>query len=283
MPANVTVILPTFNRPHTIAYSIESVLRQSYPSLELHVIGDGCDAETERVALSSGDARVRFHRFPKGRGFGYGNRNRVLRETRSEFIAYATDDDLWFPDHLERGLSIIGRDNVMLAAFRSYRVLPPDVVDPHFFAYDWRLPVLSAFLRHWFMGAVSCIHRRELFDHIGYWNAALRRFGDRDFYNRARRGVPTRYVNEATVLRFYAQDWDWHYPHTAEPPQRRYLAKVQDSAWRQQFRRLAQPGQRSPGVRYRQLRDFGRFGVRSGLKFVRFWYERARARPGGHE
>src|SRR6185436_3459422 len=71
----VDVILPTYRRPHTIAYAIRSVLAQTHRDFTLHVVGDGCSAETEAVVDGIQDPRIRFHLFPKAMGFGYAHRN----------------------------------------------------------------------------------------------------------------------------------------------------------------------------------------------------------------
>ena len=279
--AAVDVILPTHRRPHTVACAVEAVLRQTHSHLTLHVVGDGCDDATEAAVRAVRDPRLRFHRFAKAPGFGYANRNPVLRANAAPFVAYANDDDLWFPDHLERGLAALRHDGLELVAFRSIHVQVPDRLDPHFFAFDWRARPFGAFLRNWFMGAGTLVHRRRVFERVGYWNELLVRFGDREFFNRARvSGLLSAYVDCVTVLRFYAQHWDAHYAGLAEVPQRRYLAHLADPDWREQVRRRAAPGSRGVAERWRQWMDFARFGVRSGPKFVRFWYERARYATG---
>jgi glycosyltransferase involved in cell wall biosynthesis len=276
MPAAVDVILPTHRRPHTIAYAIEAVLRQTHTDLALHVVGDGCDDATAAVVARAGDPRLCFHRFAKARGFGYANRNHVLRATRAPLVAYANDDDLWFPDHLARGVTALERLGVDLVAFRSVHVQVPDLLDPHFFAFDWRAPPLGPLLRNWFVGAGTLVHRRAVFERIGYWNDRLFRFGDREFHNRVRvSGLPYAYLDCVTVLRFYAQHWDAHYAGLSEPPQERYLARLADAVWREQVRAAATPGPRSLAIRRRQWVDCFGFAVRSGPKFARFWYERA--------
>ena len=275
--ARVDIVLPTHRRPHTIAYSIESVLRQTHRSLTLHVVGDGCDAATEAVVRAFDDPRVIFHGFPKGHGYGYANRNSVLTQCTGDCIAYATDDDLWFPDHLEHGLSVLEELSLDLVATRSVHVRSSGEVDPYFFAFDWQTPVLGGFLRNWFLGALTIVHRRSLFDRIGYWDEALARFGDRELLARARAdSVAIAYRNRPTVLRFYAQDWDEHYAGLAEPPQRRFLDRLGDPHWCEQVRAAAAPGPRSLDARRRQWLDFARFARRSGPKFVRFWIQRRR-------
>jgi glycosyltransferase involved in cell wall biosynthesis len=282
----VDIILPTHRRPHTIGCAVESVLRQSHADFRLHVVGDGCDDETEAAARAFDDPRVCVYRFPKAAGYGYANRNRVLRRTDGEFVAYLCDDDLWFPDHLERGLAELGAGDLGLVAFRSCHVQYPDTLDPHFFAFDWRGPFATRFLRNWFMGSVTCVHRRRVFDRVGYWNDELFRFGDREFYNRVRvSDVPSAYRDVVTVLRFYAQHWDGRYASIAEPLQRRYVAALGDEAWREALRERARSRGHDLATRRRQWGDFARFGLRSGPKFARFWYQKLsselRGRRGG--
>lgn len=270
----VDVVLATYRRPHTIGYSIQSALAQSHANFILHVVGDGCDFETERVVRSFDDPRIRFERFPKAMGFGYVHRNTVLARASAPYVAYLTDDDLWFPDHLASGIKHLTENALDLVAFRSIHVQFPDTLDPYFFAYDFRAGEES-WLRNWFMGAVGCVHRRSIFDIIGYWNDHLFRFGDREFYNRARvSSARTAYINRVTLLRFFAQHWDRRYDALSEPPQKRYLPRVQDSQWCEAIRRSTEAKGRSLEVRRRQVSDFLEFGLRSGPKFARFWYQK---------
>lgn len=120
-----------------------------------------------RSFRSFDDPRIVFCRFPKAQGFGYVHRNTVLRRTAGEFVAYATDDDLWFPDHLEKGLTALEREGLALAAFRSAHVRVPDTLDPFFFAYDWRRVPAAHGLMRWFVGSVECVHRRTVFEEVG--------------------------------------------------------------------------------------------------------------------
>jgi glycosyltransferase involved in cell wall biosynthesis len=272
--AAVDVILPTFRRPHTIGHAIRSVLNQSHRELTLHVVGDGCGEATEAIVRSFDDPRVRYRRFPKASGFGYVHRNVVLRASSAPYVAYMTDDDLWFPDHLEQAISVLRQGDVDLVAFRSIHVRFPDLLDPYFFAFDWTFGPPSRWLRNWFMGSVNCVHHRDVFQHVGYWNDQLFRFGDREFYNRVRRSaVPSRYVGRVTVLRFYAQHWDGRYGQLPESPQAAYLDRIQDPAFRDALR-AALDGKRGWTVRRRQAADFFDFAVRSGPKFARFWYQK---------
>jgi glycosyltransferase involved in cell wall biosynthesis len=273
----VDVLLPTHCRPHTLGCAIRAVLRQTHPRFTLHVVGDGCDDATAAVVAGFDDHRLLFYRLPKAPGFGYANRNRVFRQSTAPFIAYAADDDLWFPDHLARGLAALARDGGDLTVSREAHVHPPDRVDPHFFSVDWRLGRPSAMLRDWFTGPGQVMHRRRVFDAVGYWNESLSRFGDREFLARARARVPYARREEVTTLRFYAAWWDGEYARCAEPPQVRYLERLADPTWCEALRAAARPGPRGLAVRRRQAADFLGFARRSGPKLLRFWYERTRS------
>jgi glycosyltransferase involved in cell wall biosynthesis len=265
------VILPTRGRPHTIAYAIASVLDQTVSDFTLHVVGDGCDSRTEEIVRSFADLRIRFRRFPKGWGYGYAHRNVVLREGSAPVIAYMTDDDLLFPDHFEKGLQALEERNLALVALMSAQVRFPDDLDPYFFALDWRLGAFSRFLNRWFLGSANVVHRRSLFDRIGYWDDRLFRFGDREFYQRAcGSGEPTAFLHEITILRFFAAQWETKYGSLAKPPQAKYAELIRDPVWRREFRERAASSKRSLAVRVGQIRDFLSFAFRSGPRFMRY-------------
>jgi glycosyltransferase involved in cell wall biosynthesis len=254
------------------------VLAQTHRALLLHVVGDGCTPATAAAVRAVGDPRVRFTDFPKGRGYGYAHRNVVLRQASAPYIAYATDDDLWFPDHLERALAELRRREVGLVAFRSCPVEYPGVANPYFFSFDWGRDGRAHVLRDWFMGSVECVHRRSVFQAVGYWDERLARFGDREFYNRVRRSsAGSAYVDTVTALRFYADQWDRHYAALSEPPQKRYLALLGDPGWRDALREAAARPDRPVGIRVRQWQEFLSVGARYAPRFLRFWSERIRA------
>jgi glycosyltransferase involved in cell wall biosynthesis len=263
------VVLPTWSRAHTVGFAIESVLRQTEPDFLLRVVGDGCGEETERVVAGFDDPRVTLARFPKGPGFGYGNRNAILRTSTSRYIAYMTDDDLMLPNHLALAREALEESRRGLVAFRCVQVRSPDDLDPFFFPFDWTVPVLGRFLRNWFVGSANLAHRRDLFDRIGYWDASLERFGDREFYRRARLAGEATYREDVTLVRFFAAEWDARYSELSEPPQKRWLERVGSPEFAAALRsRIA--GRRGSRVRLAQTRDFFRFAARSGPKFARF-------------
>jgi len=99
----VTVIIPTFNHPGTVAWAVRSVQEQTVTDIRIVVIGDGVTDAT-RAALApilAADDRVEFLDRPKTKRHGEEYRDEVIRATGSPVIAYCGDDDLLHPDHLE--------------------------------------------------------------------------------------------------------------------------------------------------------------------------------------
>ncbi|HWA18250.1 MAG TPA: glycosyltransferase [Devosia sp.] len=125
-----TVLMPTHYRPDVIGFAIRSVLAQTDPDFELLVVGDGAIAGTAEIVFGFGDPRIRWFDLPKGPAFGYANRNIALRESRGELMAYAADDDLMFPDHLERLGAAFADSSVQWAYAPAFWVSSDGIAGP---------------------------------------------------------------------------------------------------------------------------------------------------------
>jgi len=104
----VTVIIPTRNRAHVIRRSIDSVLTQTVDSLEVIVVDDASDDDTESVVRAIADVRVCFVRCERHRG-APAARNVGIRLARGRYVAFHDSDDEWLPTKLERQLELLER------------------------------------------------------------------------------------------------------------------------------------------------------------------------------
>jgi GalNAc5-diNAcBac-PP-undecaprenol beta-1,3-glucosyltransferase len=98
-----TVVVPTYDHGPTLRHSVGSALRQTVDDIEVLIVGDGMPDDAREVALELGrsDERVRVLVNPKGESRGELHRHAALGEARGQLVFYLSDDDLWFPDHLE--------------------------------------------------------------------------------------------------------------------------------------------------------------------------------------
>lgn len=102
----VSVVIPTYNRAHTILRAIESVLGQTFTDLEVLVIDDGSTDRTDLVVGSIADSRLRYIRFDVNRERSAA-RNAGIREARGEYIAFLDSDDEWMPEKLTKQLDLL--------------------------------------------------------------------------------------------------------------------------------------------------------------------------------
>ncbi len=111
MPTNeemplVSAIIPTHRRPHLVTRAIESVLRQTYPRVEVIVVIDGLDTETRGVVEGLNAPSVTC--IETGRKAGPAEaRNIGVRLARGRFVALLDDDDEWTPDKIAVQLKLV--------------------------------------------------------------------------------------------------------------------------------------------------------------------------------
>lgn len=108
----VSVIIPTYRRPHNIKRALTSVLRQSYADIDVIVVDDNGrgtpdQANTRRVLEEYINAdKIRYVVHPLNNGANAA-RNTGLGCATGEFIAFLDDDDEWLPGRLTAQLSLM--------------------------------------------------------------------------------------------------------------------------------------------------------------------------------
>ena len=108
----VTVRIATWNRAAILCRrTLPTVLAQSYPHLEVLVVGDHCTDDTAEQIRALGDPRIRFVNLPERGRYptepfarwmvaGAAPMNHALREARGEWLAPLDDDDEFTTDHV---------------------------------------------------------------------------------------------------------------------------------------------------------------------------------------
>ena len=116
----VSIIMPSYNTAQYIAESIRSVLAQTYENWELLIVDDRSTDNTQEIAASFHDDRIRF--FQNEVNFGAAvSRNRALREARGRWIAFLDSDDIWKPEKLEHQLSFMEEGGYSFT-YTDYRI-----------------------------------------------------------------------------------------------------------------------------------------------------------------
>lgn len=109
----VSVIIPTYNSDKFIKDTLDSVLSQTYPCIEIIIVDDCSSDSTEKIVgeYLQKHTNIKYERLIHNSGAAVA-RNRGLELAGGRFIAFLDSDDLWYPNKLEKQLKLMKRDNV---------------------------------------------------------------------------------------------------------------------------------------------------------------------------
>ncbi|WP_425146985.1 glycosyltransferase family 2 protein [Deinococcus sp.] len=197
MPASapeVSVIVPTRNRPALLARALASVRAQAFPGLEVLVVNDG-EMGVQDVVRASG-LRVRVLRAAvRGQ---VPARNAAVRAAAGAVLACLDDDDVWLPGHLQRLLAAIRGGAGLAYADGLIEVRSGAVVQERvYFGLDATPAVLARTNPVLMSGAA---YRREWHDRLGLYDPALPYYHDWDWHLRLLAAAPPVRVPQAGVV-----------------------------------------------------------------------------------
>ena len=111
----VSVCIPTYQGAAHLAATIESVLAQRFTDFELVIVNDNSPDETDQIVARFSDPRIRYLKNAENLG-PEGNWNRCLEAARGTFFKLLPQDDLIYPDTLQRQVEILERDTTQRIA-----------------------------------------------------------------------------------------------------------------------------------------------------------------------
>jgi glycosyltransferase involved in cell wall biosynthesis len=158
----VSVVIATYNWSSVLRHAVRSALWQTYPAVEVIVVGDGCTDDSEEVVRSFCDARVRWDNLERNHGSQSFPNNRGIELARGEYVAYLGHDDLWLPTHLVHLVAALERSNAGLALAAMEFIGPPGSNARWIAAHrpDTRSP---------WMPPSGVLHRRDAVETVGGW------------------------------------------------------------------------------------------------------------------
>lgn len=125
MDAEVTmelasVIIPTFNSEMYICESIDSVLAQKYPCIEIIVVDDGSADCTVEIARQKLHGFARWQVIELGSNGGVSAaRNAGLRAASGSWIQFLDSDDILMPEKIEHQMAVCVNASADVAAIYS--------------------------------------------------------------------------------------------------------------------------------------------------------------------
>ncbi|HEV7734422.1 MAG TPA: glycosyltransferase family 2 protein [Candidatus Binatia bacterium] len=122
--ADVAVIVPTYNRAHTLGASLDSLLAQRDVALEVIVVDDGSTDDTAALLARYVDPRLRVvHGAHAGIAAA---RNAGLSLARTPLVAFHDSDDLALPGRLAIPVEFLQSHPDVDLVIQNGRMLPPE-------------------------------------------------------------------------------------------------------------------------------------------------------------
>lgn len=122
----VSVVIPTHNRVDLLPRAIESVFNQSFKDVEVIVVSDGsADGTDDYMKKYENDSRVQYINYKPARGGNYA-RNKGIRASKGEYIAFLDDDDEWLPTKIELQVALMKADERLGLVYTGTHVIYVD-------------------------------------------------------------------------------------------------------------------------------------------------------------
>jgi glycosyltransferase involved in cell wall biosynthesis len=192
-----------------IPFSLESILKQSYSSLELIVLGDGSDPVKEAVEQYMNDPRLSL--LSQGDQPFLQAANERMEECRGKYLGTWNSDDIYNEDHVKVLVETLEKDSCIGAAFDNmelFRDRPAGAngsdKDPSLgllIPQDWatrlvcsRLSVQDIFTENLMTGPTSLV-RKSVFEQVGGYDKDIFLNCDLHWFYRIAAYFPVRFID----------------------------------------------------------------------------------------
>lgn len=224
----ISVIMPCYNAERYLRESVDCVLEQTYPDVELIVVDDGSSDNSKDILAGYGNKIVFIEQEHQG---PYPARNNGIGKATGEFVAFLDADDYWTLDCLEKlhaklvgsdaVLAYCGWQNVGIEEKSGKPYIPPDYEAGNkvemFLAEASPWPIHAALVHH------------DILDSVGGFDLNRSTCMDYDLWLRI--GVSHQIVRFEEVMAFYRHHGggqitsnEWRQARNVRDVKRRFVA-----------------------------------------------------------
>jgi len=210
----VSVCMPAYNASRWIREAVESATSQTYTNLEIIIADNASSDDTVAIVEAISDPRITIQRSTRTISPG-ANHNRVIAESRGEFVKLLHADDLLMPRCVERMVGLALEDEQIGLVFAPREVLMEDAPDP-----DWKERFLNphqefgtlerindgrdlfrrllaaGFEGNWVGEPSGVLVRRSALERVGLLNERVRLITDLELWARIMLGHKVGFVEE---------------------------------------------------------------------------------------
>lgn len=166
----ISVVIPVRNGAPFLASAMDSVLSQGYRSLEVWLVDDGSTDDLSQRIEPYREALRYIRQEPRGQAAA---RNRGIRESSGDPIAFLDIDDLWTRSHLRTLVGSLDDNPLAGIAQGTMRQFWTARDGRYYRTVPYRMPYLG-----------SCLFRRAVFEQCGLFDESMDYGEDHDFFFR---------------------------------------------------------------------------------------------------
>jgi glycosyltransferase involved in cell wall biosynthesis len=176
----VSIVTPTFNQAQFLGETIESILGQDYPNIELIVLDDGSTDNTQEV-LSAYQGKllaVRHDNMGQARTL-----NKGWAMAQGKYIGYLSSDDILYDGAISKLVSILEDSEAIAVVYPNCHLIDPDsrVIKRNVsrdFDYDDLVIAQNCYI------GPGALFRKSIIEELGGWQPDLKLAPDREFWMR---------------------------------------------------------------------------------------------------
>ncbi|MBI4833572.1 MAG: glycosyltransferase [Planctomycetes bacterium] len=196
----VTVIMPTYNHGQFIGEAVESVLNQTYKNIELIIIDNYSEDNTEKIVSSFKDTRIKYFKL-RNNGVIAASRNEGVRKATGRYIAFLDSDDIWLPFKLERQLNFLEENKDVGLVYGRAEIFGESdssgIEFPHlkYVKTGW---LFDGLLKRNFIGILTVLLKKECLEDVGVFDedVQIRSAEDYDLWLRISKKYKIGGINE---------------------------------------------------------------------------------------
>jgi glycosyltransferase involved in cell wall biosynthesis len=197
----VSVVIPVYNREHTIKRAIDSVLAQAYPADEVIVVDDDSTDGTMAMLRNYG-RKIKVLSLSKNAGPS-GARNEGVKYAKNEWVAFLDSDDEWEKDKLKKQVRY-------LMAYPFYEIMQSDEkwirnnvrvnqCKHHEKKAGW---IFDQSLERCMISPSAVLVKRSLLDRYGKFDGNLPVCEDYDLWLKITRNHPVGFDQSMSVIKY---------------------------------------------------------------------------------
>ena len=206
----ISVVIPTYNRKHTLPRALDSVLAQSYQPFEIIVIDDGStDGTFDWIKSKYPSIKLLESLKPSKSLKGYSPkgvsvaRNVGIKQSKGDWIALLDSDDEWTPDKLIKQVQLLKKNEKSVFCHTNEIWIRNGVrVNQHKKHQKYGGYIFKECLDICRISPSSVLIHKSIFEDIGLFDESLKVCEDYDLWLRITSNYPVLFLDEFLIKKY---------------------------------------------------------------------------------